>query len=404
MIPRRWSYPKIRSLIRLTVLLHTVALLVFPKNALGFRPEDLTGALTLAVIVILAITTPLAVPTRWFARLIGVYLLYFLCVLVLRDFPQGYYQASVFWFKEASYIAFGYLIWLGYRTNPQAFIRIACVLAVPNLAYGFYQILTGPSGIYGAAPFGHAHSPSSAGMVYFGLSLILFTWLVVEKPPKWAMSPFLLSLVLVFASGSKIAVVGAAVFFGWYMAQTVWNDPTPRALIRLTAVIAVAVAATAVAVALGSFGAWSGLGRYAGFLQPVQVLAERGIWWKLRWIDSPLSAVIGAGYSPPHVVPGEPYTFGMAMDNQGLYYLVTGGALSLVLYFFLLGAIYVMAPPRSPEGKLLRAGVMAYVFMGLGAEVLQLSIHGNVFWLLVGMCLALTTHRSAPLSQRHATP
>jgi hypothetical protein len=64
----------------------------------------------------------------------------------------------------------------------------------------------------------------------------------------------------------------------------------------------------------GTFG-W--LARYGGLLHPFEVLHRRGIWEKIAWLDSPLAWVIGAGYSPPHVAAGAPFSTGMATDNPG---------------------------------------------------------------------------------------
>ena len=82
------------------------------------------------------------------------------------------------------------------------------------------------------------------------------------------------------------------------------------------------------------------------------------------------------------------WTVVVGPSNQALYYLITGGFVGLVLYAVLIVTVYRLLPAHALEGKVIRALVVAYVFMGLGGEVLQLSVHGNIFWLVVGLCLA----------------
>ena len=52
--------------------------------------------------------------------------------------------------------------------------------------------------------------------------------------------------------------------------------------------------------------------------------------------------------------------------------------------------IYKSVACTSPAREVVRALVVAYAFMGLGGEVLQLSVHGNVFWMTVGLCAAMS--------------
>ena len=130
------------------------------------------------------------------------------------------------------------------------------------------------------------------------------------------------------------------------------------------------------------------LTRYRGFADPLAVLVNRGIWWKIGWIQGPIDAIFGAGYSVGHLSGGA-FHYGMAMDNQVLYYLVTGGVFGLVMYGLICVAIFRALPPISKGGQILRALVVSYVFMGLGGEVLQLSVFGNVFWMVAGVCLCL---------------
>jgi hypothetical protein len=383
----------IRSVVRACVCLHAVALLALPKNSFGlsaFRPEDFTGVLLLIVFAVLAVSMPLEVPSPAFASVVLLYSAYFFAVVLVRDVPRGYPQASVFWFKEASYIVFAYLAWRGYRDSPAELLTALTLIAVPNLLYGLFQLLHGPKGLYGVSPFGHEQSPSSSGMVYFAFAVILFAKSMISPRAAlyWPLLAF--STLLMVAAGSKVATLGALCFFGWYLVLVAAERRDIRSIRRLAGFAVAALAALSLAVWAARFGyGWHALARYRGLMRPLQTLAERGIWWKFDWIADPLSVFVGAGYSPAHIAPDGSYSFGMAMDNQILYYLVTGGVIGLALYALLVVLLYTAIDARVPEGKILRALVVAYVVMGLGGEVLQLSVHGNVFWMMVGICLTM---------------
>jgi hypothetical protein len=61
--------------------------------------------------------------------------------------------------------------------------------------------------------------------------------------------------------------------------------------------------------------------------------------------------------------------------------------------------VYKTISARLPAGRFLRALVLSFLLMGLGAEVQQLSVSGNVFWMMVGVCLALRSHSLARYAQ-----
>lgn len=399
MNPGRWQLST-RLLIKLAVALHLVALLALPKNLWDgsiFRPEDFTGVVLIALSIALAATTLISVPSGSVPAVVAAYFLYFLVVLITRDALRGYPQAFVFWFKEVSYLCFGYLVWRAYRNEPWRFVRLALALAALNLVLGLQQLIVGPRGLYGAAPFGHELSPASAGMIYLSYSMLLLVACRLKPDSMVYRAGLALSGLLVLAAGSKIALLGGAAFFGWYLVQKFWRDKSGRALARLGAFAAMGAIGVTLATVLGyeTESTWRGLGRYGGLLSPIAVIAERGIWWKIKWVDSWLSAVVGAGYSPSHLIDGQFSGYGMAMDNQLLFYVITGGAIGALLYGLLLVTIYRALPAASAPGMIARSLVVAYVVMGLGGEVLQLSVAGNLFWMMVAICFSLHWSRSA---------
>lgn len=393
-----------RHVIRFAVGLHAVALLLAPKDSFGlmaYRPEDVTAVLLLAVFGVLAMSGRLEVPSRALTQMTAAYFFYFLLVFA-HDLAHGHAEALVFWFKEFSSVVFAYLLWRGYRDIPQTFLTGLVLISIPNIAFGIYQLFDTPRGIYGVAPLGHETSPASAGMIYLSCSIVMFMRSLSSRHTRWYGLLLFLSVVLVLASGSKVAVLGALCFYGWYLIQIAMEKRDAASIRRIGWFAVSAVVGIAIAVSAAGLGySWRGLARYRGLLEPVQVLATRGIWWKIGWIDNPIGVVFGAGYSPAHLLPDNAYTFSMSMDNQVLYYLVTGGVLALALYVILMTLLYNVVAPAQPAGRVLRALVVSYCVMGLGAEVLQLSVHGNVFWMLVGLCLAM---RPLPEAERVTVP
>ena len=390
-----------QSLIRLFVCLHALALFALPKDSWGlisYRPEDITGVMLLVLFGVLAASGSLPLPSRSLATIVTLYASYFLLVLVLHDLPQGYGETVVFLAKELSYVAFGYLVWRAYRTAPGDFVAVVVLLSLPNIVFGVSQLFGTMLGTYGVAPFGHFTSPASAGMMYFAYAVVLFIWREQGRHGKLSSLLLGVAVVLLLAAGSKIAVVGGLSFFGWYCLLTAVQRPTRRSFVTLGVFAATSVVMLALVTAAGLQGyALAGLGRYRGFLAPWETLRNRGIWWKLDWINDPVSIFVGAGYSPSHLTPDQVLSYGMAMDNQPLYYLVTGGIVGLIFYAILMAALYRVIRPTTFEGRTLRALVVSYCLMGAGAEVLQLSVHGNVFWMMVALCLAMSPRATPAL-------
>ena len=397
--------PAIRTIgvIRCLVGLHLVALFILPKTSFGLvslRPEDFTGVSLIGLALVLGLSGPLALPRGavWTAGV--VYLTYFWVIFLVRDAANGYLQAIVLWAKEASYFVFGYLVWRGYRSDPRRFFRMALLAIAPTVCFGAFQILTTARGIYGVSPLGHEASPASSGMVYLACSILVFLHGLSGRHAVAARIVFIVTLLLVVSTGSKIAVLGAAAFYGSYMLQEAWHRRSVGTFMKLAWYGVMTVGLLITVVTLARLGlAPNALTRYTGFTSPWEVLYNRGIWWKIEWIDGPIDAIFGAGYSVSHMSDGS-FSYGMAMDNQILYYLVTGGAVGLMMYGLLCLAIVVALPSRSESGMRLRALVVSYVFMGLGGEVLQLSVFGNVFWMVIGVAYTL---RAVPVGNERRT-
>jgi hypothetical protein len=385
------------QILRVLVCLHAAAFFLLPKDSFGlttFRPEDLTAMLLLFAAGVLAVSGALPLPDRSLAQITAVYFGYFLLVLV-QDVTRGHIQATVFWFKELSTVVFAYFIWLGFEGEADRLVTALAVFAMPNIAYGVYQWMTTPRGIYGVAPLGHEASPASAGMIYLTCSFVMFLKCISMPRRRVYSALLLLSLALTLTAGSKVAVVGGTTFYGWYLIEVAVQKRDAASIRRIAWFAASTVGGITLAVSAAGLGySWRGLARYRGLLEPLHIIATRGIWWKIGWLKTPLSIFFGAGYSPSHLLPDNQFAYGMSMDNQALYYLVTGGVIALGLYLVLLMVLFAAISPEAVSGRVLRSLVISYFVMGLGAEVLQLSIHGNAFWMVVGLCLAMRPSRA----------
>lgn len=386
---------------------HIIALLALPKSGMGLtllRPEDVTGMALIAAVLVLALRGPMLLPAGPLVTVTLFYLGFFWITLLIRDGGAGHYQAIVLWAKELSYVAFGYLAWLVNGENPGALLRVGRLTVLPALGYGLFQGLTGARGIYGISPLGHEASPASSGMVFLAAAMIYWLSGISRTSSPRRLFLFVLALVLIVASGSKVAVIGAIVFFGVSQFLEALHSRSESMIRRLMYFGVAALMLMAVTILLARLDyVPRPLSRYSGFLTPWIVLMNRGIWWKLEWLDGPAKAIFGAGYSVAHLSNGA-FSYSMAMDNQILYYLVTGGVVGLLAYTLLLSAVFTAQPMASTSGRTLRALALAYVGMGLGGEVLQLSVFGNVFWMVVGLSQGASVLDSARSTVRRTSP
>lgn len=335
------------------VIAALAALFALPKDALGLlpvRPEDICGVVLIPMALLY-----MRVTRSEFADAVTWYLAYF-GIIAFWDAAGGHPGALVFYGKECSYLALAALI--GQSSDVR---RIIPWLFIPGLVYIAYQLVTlEPRGFYGVAPLGHEQSPVSAGI--WGLAAVM---LGARLECAWLAEA---GVVVTLFSGSKIAVLGLAVFLVIWMGLSRW-------------IFGLIAAVVVLGILWHVDPVWGGLGRYVGFLHPWQVIASRGIWDKFDWLRTPWQWVVGTGYIPPHLRRDGSLSFGMAMDNQALYYLITGGFIGCLLAALLLLAIVKRAD------RIMLATVGSFIAMGLGAEVMQLSLSGNLFWLMVGLSL-----------------
>ena len=130
------------------------------------------------------------------------------------------------------------------------------------------------------------------------------------------------------------------------------------------------------------------LSRYSGFLNPVATIQGRGIWWKVKWVDGIVGNITGMGLGAGHINDGK-FNMTMAMDNLYLYWYVVLGFFGTILFIATLWSLYRDFPQKKMEKLFFLSILIAYLSMGMGAEIFQLSISGLLFWSMSGTLLAL---------------
>ena len=141
------------------------------------------------------------------------------------------------------------------------------------------------------------------------------------------------------------------------------------------------------AIILISLSGFDALHRYNGFLNPIQVIIDRGIWWKVEWIDGFFFMFSGSGLSTGHVDDNGYFSYGMSMDNMYLYNLITLGVFGSLLFYTAMFFLIKQYDKGCIQKRIQMSLFFSYMFMGLGGEVFQLSLTGLSFWIFSGFLL-----------------
>ena len=229
--------------------------------------------------------------------------------------------------------------------------------------------------------FGHEKSPASSGMIIFILFILLYIYKKTILCNKMVNIYLFIVAVPIFFTGSKIAIVGimSFVFFNILFdksRQNTWSKIAGFLLLLILLFIA----------------SKSGIGdlhRLQSFLDPIEVITQRGIWWKVEWVDGVLGGVFGMGLSSGHInfSTGE-FSYGMAMDNLYLYNFTVLGLIGSALFFLMLFFLLKSYPVRCVNKRIQVSLIFSYLCMGMGGEVFQLSISGLFFWTISGYLIA----------------
>jgi len=258
-------------------------------------------------------------------------------------------------------------------------------ILIPNMLYGIYQIFNGSLGLYGISPFGHETSPASSGMLYFFGFIFYYIYIRLYGGGLFKLGFMAILFSLVVLSGSKLSVLGLVIFCFF---EFIFNFKKIKIGILLLGLVFIFFI-SGLTLFLSYDPNWSSLLRYQGFLTPLEVIENRGIWFRFEWINDWRYMLFGNGLSIGHVSESGEFTYGMRMDNLILYFLVVVGAIGTSIFIVMILEMFKNIPSYSK--KVFLSVISSFFFMGLGVEIFQTSISGSLFWGVFGLLSALNT-------------
>jgi hypothetical protein len=354
----------------------------------GLRPEDFIGLIAILSLPIFFVNTYRNISSKLNISII-VYFLYLFIISSIRT-PQHIPSFSVLLFKEVSYVScFFVFYYTFYKINLKEikpFLKKIIFLSTPAIIYGLFQILTfNFTGMYGLSLYGHEKSPASNGLIYLFIFLIFFIFKDIEKRSKALL--FLINILglLVILTGSKLSALG---LFTFLLVYYFLDEKFYR---KLGAVSFIPLVLTIMYFVVNSgIGA---LHRYSSLLTPIALIQNRGIWFKLKWSEGFFAKIAGMGLSAGHIDIFGDFSFGMAMDNFYLYCLIVYGLVGSIIFFLMIWSLIQNFPKKFNEKKIAISITLAFLVMGMGAEIFQLSISGILFWSLSGMLLGIAKNK-----------
>jgi len=370
------------------VILTFISMFWLPKasfvSVTGLRPEDFSGFICLLFLPVFYVNTYKKISQKFLLSLI-IYFLYILCISLIRSFEYFPYILILF-FKELSYLSTFFIFFYTFDRlfipKAKSFLKTLFIIIIPPLVYGMYQLLTfNFSGIYGLSLYGHEQSPASNGLLF----LFIFIFLMISSKSvaniKISKPIIIISGLLILLTGSKIAVLG---MFAFIMSSYLLGSKIQEKIY--------AIAGISLGLMVMSYLIISNIGalhRYTGFLNPLKVIQNRGIWHKVEWVDGIVGNITGMGLEAGHVNNGK-FSLGMAMDNLYLYWYIVLGLLGTLFFLAVLVNLIFAFPKNRIERKFFISILITFLGMGMGAEVFQLSISGLLFWSMSGTLLALS--------------
>lgn len=357
----------------------------FTNSNFGLRPEDFLSLAVILLLPLLVIKNSLLVNRKILITI----LIYFTYVLVISftQNPSYILNILVLYLKELSY--FGYfliafsLAFFGSREQISRFFKTIFFFCIPSIVYIGYQLFIGGSmGMYGVTFYGHSQSPASAGLISLTICYMSFLYSQLYKEENWIWIFLLIFSAIVLLTGSKIATVGLFTFF---IANILLEKRKKQFIVNIFLLL--------LAITILMFAINSGIGslhRLQAIFSPIDVILERGIWFKINWIDGFVDAFFGSGIATGHIRSDSTFSYGMAMDNQFLYFLIVLGIIGTSIFMFLLFLLVYFHPKKSIQRRIQISLIVSYFFMGMGAEVFQLSISGIIFWTMSGLLIGFS--------------
>jgi hypothetical protein len=240
--------------------------------------------------------------------------------------------------------------------------------------------------MYGISLYGHEQSPASNGLLF--LFIFIFMMICSKSVSNIKINKFVLAFsgLLVLLTGSKIAVLGMISFvFFHFLYRSKFRE-------KLVGIISIGLGVISIFyLAASNTGAFI---RYSGFLNPIQVIKERGIWYKVEWVDGIVGNITGMGLAAGHVNSNGEFSMGMAMDNFYLYCYIVLGFFGTLFFILILWNLFRSFPQNTLEKNIFISFFVSFLGMGMGAEIFQLSISGLMFWSMSGTLLGLSKNKN----------
>ena len=360
----------------------------FTIENFGFRPEDVPSLFAVILSPILIMNYGRRVPKLLSFSLCS-YLLYVLVVSFLNT-PNYIFNLIVLFIKETSYLAY-FIITLIFSSevkNKQLkkFIEVVLLTSIPIFIYAVYQLYNGSTGMYGLSVFGHEKSPASSGLIALSVFYLSFLYTQLFKVNWFSLTFVLSAAILVLVIGSKLAAIGLLTFAISYVIL----DLHPKNFFK-------GIFGVLILYLILLFSINSGIGnlyRLNQIFNPIDAVLNRGIWFKFDWFENWVDLLFGQGLSIGHIDKlNNTFSYGMAMDNQLLYFTLVVGLAGTLIYLFILFLLVDSHGSKSIEKKLQISLIISFLAMGMGAEVFQLSISGIIFWIISGLLIGISVKK-----------
>ncbi len=364
--------------------LFLVFFLLTPKefilNLTGLRIEDAFG--------IFAIFYCFFMRNQWQSKSIFLSYSAYLLYVGLHACISSSHLASSFVIlgKYLSYLCFFYLFYEAMCDAqwPRHFYRVLNFSFTCLAMYGLYQVFTvNFFGEYGVSFPGHNSSPLSGAVMYFFCAILVDV--LLRK--KWGVL-HLIFILLSLLGGSKTAFLMVLIY-------VVFTG-------NLKILIGFTLLASAIYFSLIRLDTEGhSLHRYNSFLDPINTLAERGIWHKLPdYSVEPYTLIFGKGIEYGHVLNGH-FHYGMAFDNLFLYLISKDGLVGTFLFLcFIFSVVYSTRSLNGGDRRTINALLLGLLVGGLGAETFFLSVPALTLW----VCLGITKGRALREAQQKSRP
>jgi len=314
-------------------------------------------------------------------------------VMIVTDSGVSYIS-YLYIVKELVYLSAFFVVINSYNANYLFSKKLIYLGLIMNLTFGLYSIISGEIAHYGVGSI-VSSAPSKSGIVYLTCFFVSFIYFTKEKKKSYLIF-ILISIILVFATISRTAIVGLVIFLSTFLILTLLNKiRTKFTLKNIIVLIGVIFIFFILAIFMDSYFDNSNnyiissiLDRFNNIFGAVETRSNVTKTYYNGIIgDSTIRLFFGQGKSIPEVFTG---TGTLAVDNQYTRFILEGGIIGLLLWMFMVFS-WLITLSRSlirVHKLFLVSFVVTYMTMGMGYEVFQVSKSGLTFWFVLGVLYA----------------